>query len=65
MAGLSAAGVSVATLWVLGSNEGARRFYDALGWAPDGATKDDDREGFTLHEVRYRRATADLVQPPG
>jgi GNAT superfamily N-acetyltransferase len=43
-----------ATLWVLDSNERARRFYDKGGWAPDGAEKDDDRGSFVLHEVRYR-----------
>ena len=57
MAALSTAGFSVATLWVLGTNEGPRRFYEALGWAPDGATKDEEREDFTLHEVRYQRST--------
>jgi GNAT superfamily N-acetyltransferase len=64
MAGLSTAGFSVATLWVLRTNEGPRRFYETLGWALDGATKDEQREDFTLHEVRYRRSTADAVQPP-
>ncbi|MGH2759413.1 MAG: GNAT family N-acetyltransferase [Actinomycetota bacterium] len=42
------------TLWVLDTNERARRFYERGGWAPDGATKDDDRGSFVLHEVRYR-----------
>jgi len=43
-----------ATLWVLDTNDRARRFYEKAGWAPDGATKDDDRESFVLREVRYR-----------
>lgn len=43
-----------ATLWVLDSNERARRFYEKGGWRPDGATKDDDRGSFVLREVRYR-----------
>lgn len=43
-----------ATLWVLDSNERARRFYERCGWRADGATKDDDRGSFVLHEVRYR-----------
>ena len=64
MTALRAAGFSVATLWVLGTNDGPRRFYEALGWVPDGAAKDEQREGFTLHEVRYGRSTADAVQPP-
>lgn len=43
-----------ATLWVLDSNDRGRRFYEKGGWRPDGATKDDDRGSFVLHEVRYR-----------
>jgi ribosomal protein S18 acetylase RimI-like enzyme len=54
-AGLRESGSSKATLWVLGTNERARRFYEAAGWTPDGATKDEERGSFTLHEVRYRR----------
>ena len=45
---------SCATLWVLDSNNRARAFYEKAGWVPDGATKVDDRDGFSLHEVRYR-----------
>jgi GNAT superfamily N-acetyltransferase len=44
-----------AILWVLAENARARRFYEKRGWALDGATKDDDRGTFVLHEVRYRR----------
>jgi hypothetical protein len=40
---------------MLDSNNRARRFYEAGGWAADGAAKLDDRPGFMLHEVRYRR----------
>ncbi len=47
-------GYAVATLWVLDTNERARRFYEAAGWWPDGATKEDQRPGGVLHEVRYR-----------
>jgi GNAT superfamily N-acetyltransferase/catechol 2,3-dioxygenase-like lactoylglutathione lyase family enzyme len=46
------------TLWVLASNERARRFYEAGGWRPDGATKTDASRGFPLTEVRYRRTDA-------
>jgi GNAT superfamily N-acetyltransferase len=42
-----------ATLWVLDTNVRARRFYEAAGWQPDGATKVEDRPGASLHEVRY------------
>jgi GNAT superfamily N-acetyltransferase len=49
-------GYADATLWVLDSNERARRFYAAAGWTPDGTTMVDDRDGYSLSEVRYRRA---------
>lgn len=55
---LNTAGFSVATLWVLDTNERARRFYEGLGWVPDGASKEEQREDFTLREVRYRRSTS-------
>lgn len=55
LAGLQEAAFSKATLWVLDSNVRARRFYESAGWAPDGTIKVEQREGFELHEVRYRR----------
>lgn len=48
-------GFEQATLWVLDTNERARRFYEAGGWAPDGATNTDTQRGFPIAEVRYRR----------
>ncbi len=42
-----------ATLWVLGTNARARRFYEAAGWRADGATKVETRDGAALREVRY------------
>jgi len=54
-AALTDAGFSHATLWVLDTNERARRFYESDGWKLDGATKIDERDGFQLTEVRYRR----------
>lgn len=57
-------GFTDATLWVLDSNRRARRFYEAAGWHADGATKQEERPGGILHEVRYRRPrTTD--EPPG
>ncbi len=53
---LAQAGFEQVTLWVLDSNARARRFYEAAGFNPDGAVKDDDRRGFVLTEVRYRRS---------
>lgn len=51
-------GYRMATLWVLSSNDRARRFYEKAGWRPDGATKVEERPGFQLAETRYR---VDLV----
>jgi GNAT superfamily N-acetyltransferase len=52
---LSEAGFASCTLWVLDGNERARRFYEEAGWVADGLTKQDERDGFTLNEVRYTR----------
>jgi GNAT superfamily N-acetyltransferase len=52
---LAAEGFAQATLWVLDSNARARRFYEAGGWAAEGAVKHDDSRGFPMTEVRYRR----------
>ncbi|WP_169789916.1 GNAT family N-acetyltransferase [Actinoplanes subtropicus] len=56
---LTEAGYRDSTLWVLATNNRARRFYEAGGWRPDGATKTDDSRGFSLFEVRYRRTVVD------
>ena len=48
-------GFSILTLWVLSTNGRARRFYEKAGFAPDGAEQTDQRHGFPLHELRYRR----------
>jgi GNAT superfamily N-acetyltransferase len=56
---LTGFGYADATLWVLDTNDRARRFYAAAGWLPDGTTKTDDVEtGYSLSEVRYRRSLA-------
>ena len=55
---LRQAGFSEATLWVLATNERARRFYEVGGRAPDGAAKQDDSRGFPITELRYRRQLA-------
>ena len=54
--GMADAGFSQAVLWVLDSNERARRFYQAAGWSPDGAAKGDTIGGAQVTEVRYRRS---------
>jgi GNAT superfamily N-acetyltransferase len=50
---LAALGFAEATLWVLDSNDRARRFYTKAGWAEDGVTRVDDSLGIMLNEVRY------------
>lgn len=50
---LKAEGYKKATLWVLDSNVKTRAFYEKNGWVVEGGVKDDPREGFVLHEVRY------------
>ena len=47
------------TLWVLKENDRARRFYESLGYAADGAEKIDTALiGSPLNDVRYRKAIA-------
>jgi GNAT superfamily N-acetyltransferase len=62
--GLTGLGYQDATLWVLDSNDRARRFYARAGWAEDGATRFDNSFGFPLHEARYRRALSPAGQRP-
>lgn len=55
LAELRAQGLAEATLWVLRSNERARRFYEAQGFQADGASKvEHNRDGIAFDEVRYR-----------
>jgi GNAT superfamily N-acetyltransferase len=56
LAALAAGGSTVVTLWVLTSNDRARRFYSRHGWKLEGATKVVEGPGVTLSEVRYERA---------
>jgi len=44
-------------LWVLDTNERARRFYEAAGMTADGGTKRATFGGVELTEVRYRWRT--------
>jgi len=53
---LRAAGYREAVLWVLDTNERARRLYGRAGWAADGAETVDESRGFAIREVRYRRS---------
>jgi ribosomal protein S18 acetylase RimI-like enzyme len=54
VADIAASPSSAAVLWVLDTNERARRFYEAAGWSADGQTKIERRDGGALHEIRYR-----------
>lgn len=47
-------------LWVLESNQPARRFYEALGYSPDGETKYIDR-GTPLKAIRYAKNLESVV----
>jgi hypothetical protein len=51
---LTRLGYTDAILWVLDTNDRARRFYALAGWAEDGASKTDASRGFDITEVRYR-----------
>lgn len=48
-------GYRVLTLWALTSNLAARKFYEAIGFATDGAEKTEPAgDGSDFHEIRYR-----------
>jgi hypothetical protein len=49
-------GMREATLWVLRDNLRARRFYEHLGWTPDGRTVSEDYESCQLEALCYRRS---------
>ena len=51
---LKARGYKEATLWVLEGNIRARKFFEAMGFEPDGANREVDL-GKPLQVVRYRK----------
>ncbi|WP_345752670.1 GNAT family N-acetyltransferase [Microbacterium rhizophilus] len=51
----AAIGELPAFLWVLDGNDRAIRFYEKIGFAFDGVTKDERTGGVTLHERRMVR----------
>jgi len=51
---LASRGYFIVTLWVLVANNQARRFYEAMGFQTDGATK-EVQLGIPLTAVRYRK----------
>jgi ribosomal protein S18 acetylase RimI-like enzyme len=61
---LRSRGYRIATLWVFAGNERARRFYEAMGYEPDGAATTLS-VGADLEAVRYRRELGDDERPDG
>ena len=64
-----AAGDTVATLWVVSGNHGSRRFYQQVGWQPDGAVRReplalDTEDGVEVEVVRYRRPIGSALGVP-
>ena len=51
---LRVTGFSQAVLWVHAPNQGARRFYEAVGWRLDGGERDEEAFGEVVKELRYR-----------
>jgi hypothetical protein len=48
-------GYTRAVLWVLRDNQRGHAFYEALGWAPDGAERKETLTPYGLPEVRYSK----------
>lgn len=60
IAGLGGDANTAITLWVVADNDGARRFYERLGWRQDGGRRREilavgDGEGDLVEVIRYRR----------
>ena len=53
-------GYGEGVLWVLPGNARARRFYEVVGWATDGAHRTIEALGIVVPEVRYRRRLQEL-----
>jgi ribosomal protein S18 acetylase RimI-like enzyme len=51
---LHAASFGEALVWVHSDNRRARRFYEAAGFRPDGADRDEEAFGHVVKEVRHR-----------
>ena len=50
---LAQQGYARATLWVLETNQRARRFYERKGWAADGKTRQEEIANAAVSEIRY------------
>ena len=53
-------GYESVTLWVMEKNQGARSFYETLGWIFDGSTRSQEIQHVSVNKVRYTR---DLTAP--
>ena len=53
---LTEAGYREAVLNVYRENQRGRRFYESLGWRPDGFAMDAERGGSRIPQLRYRRS---------
>jgi ribosomal protein S18 acetylase RimI-like enzyme len=62
---LRAAGFPDAVLWVLETNERARRFYEAAGWRWDGTTSEHRFDCAERPIVRYTFRLSTAPAPPG
>jgi len=59
---LATEGFPTAVLWVLPTNDRARRFYERHDWFADGAARDEESNGFIVPEVRYTRRFQSLIK---
>ena len=59
---LRSRGYTVATLWVFKDNHQARRFYEAMRFQPDGASKTLHPGGAPVEAIRYRKELANAEQ---
>lgn len=59
---LKTLGFDTVTLWVLSENDSARRFYNAMGFREDGATKEHPETG--LVELRYEKRLSEKLSSP-
>jgi GNAT superfamily N-acetyltransferase len=51
LAGLRRAGYRAAILWTLADYHQGLRFYEAMGWKPDGGTRQDGRQVSLMQEL--------------
>jgi GNAT superfamily N-acetyltransferase len=59
---LDGRGFREVTLWTAEWNT-SRGFYEATGWSPDGATREQNFAGATFTEVRYRTQVRQQPRP--